>query len=51
MQIPCVERPPGTPPTIRHGQIGSQMHDSKSVPLTRNPGALTAIEADCTLVG
>src|SRR3954454_18602121 len=29
---PYVERPPWTPPTIRHGQIGSQLHDSKYAP-------------------
>jgi hypothetical protein len=29
-----VERPPGIPSVIRHGQIGSQLHDSKYEPLT-----------------
>jgi hypothetical protein len=29
MQIPCVERPPGTPSIMRQGQIASQLQDSK----------------------
>jgi len=29
MQIPWVERPPGTPSIRRQGQIASQLHDSK----------------------
>ena len=33
--MPYVERPPFTPPTIRHGQIASQLHDSKYEPRTR----------------
>ena len=28
-QIPWVERPPGRLPTVRHGQIASQLQDSK----------------------
>jgi hypothetical protein len=32
-QTRCVERPPGTPSIRRHGQIASQLHDSKYVPL------------------
>jgi elongation factor P len=32
MQIPCVERPPGTPSIERQGQIGSQLHASRYVP-------------------
>ena len=28
-QTPWVERPPGRPPTVRQGQIASQLHDSK----------------------
>jgi hypothetical protein len=27
--MPWVERPPETPSMRRHGQIGSQLHDSK----------------------
>ena len=38
-QIPCVERPPLTPPTIRQGQIASQLHDSKYAPLMRQGSA------------
>jgi len=30
-----VERPPGTEPTIRHGQMASQLHASKYDPCTR----------------
>ena len=33
-QIPWVERPPGTPAIVRHGQIASQLHDSKYEPRT-----------------
>jgi hypothetical protein len=33
-QIPFVDRPPATPPTMRHGQMASQLHDSKYEPLT-----------------
>jgi len=29
MQIPWVERPPAASSTRRHGQIASQLHDSK----------------------
>src|SRR5438874_1920308 len=32
--MPWVERPPATPSMRRHGQIGSQLHDSKYVPRT-----------------
>jgi hypothetical protein len=32
--MPYVERPPGMPSVMRHGQIGSQLHDSKYEPLT-----------------
>jgi hypothetical protein len=32
--MPEVERPPGTPSIIRHGQIASQLHDSKYAPRT-----------------
>src|SRR5205814_983931 len=32
---PFVERPPRTPSTIRHGQIASQLHDSRYSPATR----------------
>ena len=35
MQTPCVERPPGAPSIRRHGQIASQLHDSKYVPRIR----------------
>ena len=35
MQTPYVERPPGTPPIMRHGQIASQLHDSRYVPSIR----------------
>ena len=35
MQTPCVDRPPGTPSMRRHGQIASQLHDSKYVPRIR----------------
>src|SRR6516164_9652352 len=31
-QSPCVERPPAAPPMRRHGQIASQLHDSKYEP-------------------
>ena len=33
--MPYVERPPLTPPTMRHGQIASQLQDSKYVPAIR----------------
>jgi hypothetical protein len=33
MQIPCVERPPATPSMRLQGQIASQLHASKYVPL------------------
>ena len=29
MHTPCVERPPGFPSIRRHGQIASQLQDSK----------------------
>ena len=29
MQMPEVERPPGTPSIFRQGQIASQLHDSR----------------------
>src|SRR6516164_3921381 len=32
---PYVEGPPGRPPTLRHGQIASQLHPSKYEPATR----------------
>ena len=32
MQTPWVERPSGFPSIFRHGQIGSQLHDSKYLP-------------------
>jgi hypothetical protein len=41
MQIPYVERPPGSPSILRQGQIASQLHDSRYVPaidhVTRQP--------------
>ena len=32
MQIPCVERPPASPPIRRQGQIASQLQASRYVP-------------------
>ena len=34
MQMPCVERPPAVPPIRRHGQIASQLHDSRYDPVS-----------------
>src|SRR6185312_2618402 len=33
---PKLEGPPGRPPTLRHGQIASQLHASKYDPRTRH---------------
>lgn len=33
--MPCVERPPRTPSTIRQGQMASQLHDSRYAPEIR----------------
>jgi hypothetical protein len=32
---PKLEGPPGRPPTLRHGQMASQLHPSKYEPRTR----------------
>src|SRR5215211_539788 len=45
---PYVEAPPGRPPIERHGQITSQLHDSKSEPRTsQSPKSIIA--ASCRL--
>ena len=43
--MPYVERPPLTPPTIRQGQIASQLHDSKYAPLIRQGVSADAVAA------